>query len=44
MRRVCLALTLLAAGASLSGCWHHGHPGSWGDRGPEHGHGGYHDH
>jgi hypothetical protein len=34
MRKALLALTLVATGVSLSGCWHHRHPGSWGDHGP----------
>jgi hypothetical protein len=47
MRKVLLAIALVATGASLSGCWH-GHGRGWGDqapgRGGDHGNGGHGDH
>jgi hypothetical protein len=41
MRKAFLIAALIVTGASLSGCWHHGHhgddhPGSWGDHAPDH--------
>lgn len=43
MRKILLAITLVATGLGLSGCWH-GHARGWGDHGPAHGGGHDHDH